>query len=278
MQNIRRDGLIVRIRIKDDAGNVVDEIDAIAFKGLLSKAHEEGLRQTKTTLLQVPAESNKHTAIVHATVRTRRGTFTGLGDANPQNVNRRIAPHVVRMAETRALARALRVAVNIGEVSLEELGGDVAAEASTGPSLDQRSNDRPPTQEPAPDGPGDGAMPDDRRDAPPPRFRGRDTSPTNVATGDKRAMSDEQRKLIFRLCFDLGCTRDNVREKALAVLGVERLEWADRRAASAAIDALRAELAERQAIQGGGPTNGRSNGSGTNGHTGNGVNGSSHHA
>lgn len=277
MQSARRDGLIVRIRIKDDAGNVVDEIDAVSFKGLLSKAHEEGLRQTKTTLIQVPSEANRNTAIVHATVRTRRGSFTGIGDANPQNVNRRIAPHVVRMAETRAIARALRVAVNIGEVSIEELGGDCAADHVDGPS----TNDQPraPAREPAPDGPGDNASRnDERRNEPPPRFRGRDTSPTNVATGDKRAMSEEQKKLCFRLAYDLGCDRDNVRDKVLQALGVERLEWATRLHASSAIDALRAEIEERRALQGGAATNGRSNGSGTNGHAGNGANGSAHHA
>lgn len=47
-------------------------------------------------------------------VVTQRGAFTGLGDANPRNVNARIAPHFVRMAETRALARALRAALDIG--------------------------------------------------------------------------------------------------------------------------------------------------------------------
>lgn len=274
MQNARRDGFIVRIRIKDDAGNVVDEIDAIAFKGLLSKAHEEGLRQTKTTLVQIPSEANRNTAIVHATVRTRRGTFTGIGDANPQNVNRRIAPHVVRMAETRALARALRVAVNVGEVSLEELGADLPAERIEAPADERRSDE---TRR-SPDGPGDDASRgDDRRDAPPPRFRGRDTSPTNVAQGDRRAMSEEQKKLCFRLAYDLGCDRDNVRDKVLRALGVERLEWATRQHASAAIDALRAELGERRAMQGeSGTTNGRSNGQGTNGHAG--TNGSTHHA
>jgi hypothetical protein len=47
--------------------------------------------------------------------------FTGIGDANPRNVNRNIANHLIRMAETRAKARALRDAFNVGMTAVEEL-------------------------------------------------------------------------------------------------------------------------------------------------------------
>ena len=253
--NNARNGLVVRLKIKDDTGRVVDEIDAVSFKGLLSKAHEEELKSTETTLLQAPTEENGNTAIVRAVVTTRRGSFTGIGDASPANVNRRIAPHVIRMAETRALARALRVAVNIGEVSVEELGGDHAVESTDrdapandqrrdAPRGDDRRNER--EREPARDR---DATPDTDRGAParrpsPQRFNGRDTSPTNVSPGDRRAMSDEQKKLLFRLAYSLGFEKDGARDKVLHALGVERLEWAERTMASKAIDALRAELAE----------------------------------
>ena len=72
-----------------------------------------------------PAEDNNWMVIIRACVTTERGTFSGIGDATPKNVNGRIAPHIVRMAETRAVARALRLACNIGMCSVEELGGDV---------------------------------------------------------------------------------------------------------------------------------------------------------
>jgi hypothetical protein len=47
-------------------------------------------------------------------------TFTGIGDASPANVSRNIAPHIIRQAETRAKARALRDAINAGAMSLED--------------------------------------------------------------------------------------------------------------------------------------------------------------
>jgi hypothetical protein len=66
---------------------------------------------------------------VHAEVETAQGTFTGLGDASPGSVTRMMAPHLLRMAETRAKARALRDAVNVGVTALEELGDDDGAPA-----------------------------------------------------------------------------------------------------------------------------------------------------
>jgi hypothetical protein len=93
----------------------------VLYAGLLDLAHERGLKAITTTLVQIPNELNGMTAIVHATVETAQGTFTGLGDASPANVTRLMAPHLIRMAETRAKARALRDAVNVGVTALEEL-------------------------------------------------------------------------------------------------------------------------------------------------------------
>jgi hypothetical protein len=96
----------------------------VLYAGLLDLAHERGLRGITTTLVQVPSELNGMSAIVHATVETAAGTFTGLGDASPSNVTRMMAPHLIRMAETRAKARALRDAVNVGVTAFEELGDE----------------------------------------------------------------------------------------------------------------------------------------------------------
>lgn len=96
--------------------------DFVLYEGLLDEAHQQGLKRISTTLVQIPHDDNGNMAVVQAEVETTKGTFSGIGDAAPGNVNRMIVPHLIRMAETRAKARALRDAVNIGVTALEELG------------------------------------------------------------------------------------------------------------------------------------------------------------
>ena len=95
--------------------------DFIKFEGLLNIAHEKGLNGIKTTLLQIPNNEHK-TAIVYAECKFKDEIFTGIGDANPSSVGSMIIPHIIRMAETRSIARALRFACNIGICSVDELG------------------------------------------------------------------------------------------------------------------------------------------------------------
>jgi hypothetical protein len=99
------------------------------YAGLLDLAHERGLLSIETVLVQLPTEANGNVAVVQATVRLSdtQGvlrSFQGIGDAAPGNVNRMMAPHILRLAETRAKARALRDAVNVGEALADDPSDD----------------------------------------------------------------------------------------------------------------------------------------------------------
>ena len=91
----------------------------ITFAGLLEKAHEVGLSCIKTELIS----QSEDLVVFKALVEMKDGQkFEAHGDASKNNVNQMIVPHKLRMAETRSIARALRLATNIGMCSLEELG------------------------------------------------------------------------------------------------------------------------------------------------------------
>lgn len=96
------------------------------YGALLELAHKCGLAGIKTMLVQAPAATNGGLAIVHATavfvVDGAFSDYTGLGDASVANVGRGVAPHIVRVAETRAKVRALRDALCITDAAIEEMG------------------------------------------------------------------------------------------------------------------------------------------------------------
>jgi hypothetical protein len=84
---------------------------------------KKGLKGIHVEALQYPTQENGMEGICKAIVESQDGSeFTEVGDANPKNVNKQIAEHVLRMAATRAKARALRDFTNIGMTCLEELG------------------------------------------------------------------------------------------------------------------------------------------------------------
>jgi hypothetical protein len=208
---MKADRLIRTIEIRDRTGRVVGTKDVVTYPGLLSKAHDEGLAQVKTTLLQIPTDENHQTAIAKAVVETSKGRFEALGDANPENVNSFIVPHLIRMAETRAKARALRDAVNIGVVSFEELnGGELSPEeAEAPPSLKNRGAERTPM-----------------------------TAISPAASGNGAPMTEAQRRYLFRLLAGDGLTGEAAHERLKELFKVESLKNAKKTDATALIDRL----------------------------------------
>lgn len=92
---------------------------------MLGAATRAGLTGLSVRLEQLPTEGNNWKAVCEATATFTDGrTFTDVGGANVQNVGRMIGPHIIRMASTRAKARCLRDAINVGVAALEEMGDD----------------------------------------------------------------------------------------------------------------------------------------------------------
>ncbi|HZO88469.1 MAG TPA: hypothetical protein VFB38_09020 [Chthonomonadaceae bacterium] len=106
----------------------------VLYAGLLDMAHQQGLKSIRTELIQIPSEANNRVAICVATVVLEKDgaerVFTGIGDAAPNNVAPAMQTCLIRMAETRSKARALRDAVNVGVAALEELGEEDALDGA----------------------------------------------------------------------------------------------------------------------------------------------------
>jgi hypothetical protein len=96
----------------------------VTHAGLLRlsrRKHCRGIRVTPVPNLSDPAANRwKFRAIVY-TSATCKG-FYGYGDADPSNVSALVRGAEMRIAETRAVNRALRKAYGIGLCSVEEIG------------------------------------------------------------------------------------------------------------------------------------------------------------
>jgi len=96
----------------------------ITHRGLLRIACENRCCGIHTTLQHKVSEASESRWVFRATVykSPRSRGFTGYGDADPSNVSPLVRGAEMRMAETRAVNRALRKAYGIGLCSVEELG------------------------------------------------------------------------------------------------------------------------------------------------------------
>ena len=108
----------------------------LTHPGLLRCAHEQGIESITTDL--VSWDAPKQAAVVKATARGARGTYTGYVDCNPQNTKLKGAN--LRMAETRAINRALRLYLGLGMITTEELPGNIS-DAPAAPPIPQTINE-----------------------------------------------------------------------------------------------------------------------------------------
>lgn len=96
----------------------------VTHSGLLRIAHRRRCQGMRTTLQRTSSDPAAGRWVFKATVyksAESRG-FVGYGDADPSNVSPLVRGAEMRIAETRAVNRALRKAYGLGLCSVEELG------------------------------------------------------------------------------------------------------------------------------------------------------------
>lgn len=95
----------------------------ITYKGLIWLAHRHGLCYLTVKPVHEDYERGLFVFEAHAKADSNGKVIEVIeqGDATPKNVSKMIVPHIRRMAQTRAKARALRDLTGVGLTAFEEL-------------------------------------------------------------------------------------------------------------------------------------------------------------
>jgi hypothetical protein len=122
--NVLRE-LTISLRLSVRRGELL-QVDGkwyVSHSGLIRIAHRRRCCGIETNVEQQMTDSSSgrwvFRAVVHASPSK---TFVGFGDADPSNVSYLVHGAEMRVAETRAVNRALRKAYGIGVCSVEEIG------------------------------------------------------------------------------------------------------------------------------------------------------------
>lgn len=132
-EHLRRIGVIIKLQGRE----------YLTHDGLVRTAHDLGIESITTEIVSWDPEARA--AVVRAVASGGRGTYSGIADASPENVGRAIASACLRMAETRAISRALRLYTGLGMTCTSELPGNAPQPA---PEAPQRAADPEPQPTP----------------------------------------------------------------------------------------------------------------------------------
>jgi hypothetical protein len=156
----REDEIVIMSHVEKRTGEVVTR-PYPKVGGRLRLAHEEnGNLNISTEIIRY----EENVAVVRALATTKKGYFNGLGMASLER-DQKIAPAILELAETRAIARSLRFAgygveyCSAEEVSHLENGGPIE---QTGESTVQDRDDKA-SEEPAREDENDGQNTQDAR-------------------------------------------------------------------------------------------------------------------
>jgi len=114
----------------------------VTHSGLLSLAERKGCSGIRVEAIRSLCDPLSNRWVFRAIVFKKPGLkgFAGFGDADPSNVSFLVRGAEMRVAETRAVNRALRKAYGIGLCSVEELGSLSAPPKPLAPPLASRRN------------------------------------------------------------------------------------------------------------------------------------------
>jgi len=116
---------------------VIDGKWYVTHTGLLRLARRKHCRGIHVEAVDSLCESVGNRFVLKATVYPSKGSagFVGYGDADPTNVSALVRGAEMRIAETRAVNRALRKAYGIGICSVEEMGTVSMPAVPVGPKI-----------------------------------------------------------------------------------------------------------------------------------------------
>jgi hypothetical protein len=202
--------------------------DFVLYAGLLDLAHQKGMTSMEVEIMQFPTKENGNMAIIKAFAESKLGeSFSDVGDADPTNCNYKVAKHLLRMASTRAKARALRDFTNIGMTCLEELGdlNDVLEENPKVVPIGARRSTRKPKNETAKNigeqpktAPEASAAPEKGNGRKTSKAKTQETQPGNGASPEPTIvakMSEAQRRAIYNLSRRRGISVEELKKLAM---------------------------------------------------------------
>jgi len=113
----------LRLSVRNGELLMLDGRWYVTHSGLLRVAQRRRCQSITTELVESVSNPKESRWVFKATVvKSENETFIGYGDADPSNVSALVHGAEMRVAETRAVNRALRKAYGIGICSVEEIG------------------------------------------------------------------------------------------------------------------------------------------------------------
>ena len=193
---------------------------------MLDLGHQKGITSIEVDIVQMPTKDNGNFAVCRATVMSKIGeTFIDVGDASPSNTSSKVAKHLLRMASTRAIARALRTYTNVGMTALEELSDFNDAIPESGQPIKRKAKpktaNKPAAKEPKKTTANKKAA---AKDAQEPKVSDKEepqTTPGDQGKSAQPKMSEAQKRALYNLSRRRGISVEELEKMAVDAYGCE---------------------------------------------------------